>query len=568
MRTIKKPNQPELFAAADGVLHVRFIAKIARDWPGIMRRTLLALMPAEELGKDLCESHGRPSKELYSMTGLIFLAEAFGWTHEEAVNRYACDMRVQYALNLGHFNQYLCERTYEARLQDFRESALAQGVFDAVTRRLVQELNLEIKKQRLDSTHVFSDMAHFGRTKLMSETVRRFLHALQKTFGDHYMSVDAAMRERYAQSDAQLFGMGRTRKTGEELTALRQQIAEDMHGLLSHFEWDPAVVAMSGYQALRRVFNEQCVVENEAISVVSKADTRCMQNPSDPDATYDGHKGTGYQAQIVETFGGSNSVNLITAVIAQTAADQDADSVVDVLEQLEQRSLKPELLVADGAYGSDENVLAAQSHDVTLVAPVKGAKKKIRSDDESRPAMHALDFEMDETTKEVRSCPMGETPLATGTDGKRHSAIFDKRRCNCCTRQQQCPVACSKTRDRLDYSDKDLRLEARRRDEQSPNFKDIYRCRAGIEGTMSALKRGLGLGRLPVRGRSAVSTAIYLKAAAYNMKQAVKALKMRSKSVENALASAFFVFAEAWEASRLWTSQCLYKPTTTIVQVA
>gem|GEM_PF-4212621 len=58
---------------------------------------------------------------------------------------------------------------------------------------------------------------------------------------------------------------------------------------------------------------------------------------------------------------------------------------------------------------------------------------------------------------------------------------------------------------------------------------------------MSALKRGLGLGRLSVRGKSAVATAIYLKAAAYNMKQAARALRKRGQCPQNTLAATISV---------------------------
>jgi len=38
------------------------------------------------------------------------------------------------------------------------------------------------------------------------------------------------------------------------------------------------------------------------------------QNPSDPDATRDGHRGPGYQAQIAETCSEENEVQLAAAV--------------------------------------------------------------------------------------------------------------------------------------------------------------------------------------------------------------------------------------------------------------
>jgi len=58
-----------------------------------------------------------------------------------------------------------------------------------------------------------------------------------------------------------------------------------------------------------------------------------MQNPSDPEATYDGHKGKGYQVQLAETCHPDNPVQLITCAIAQAAADEDGDALPEVVAQ-------------------------------------------------------------------------------------------------------------------------------------------------------------------------------------------------------------------------------------------
>ncbi|NTW58193.1 MAG: hypothetical protein HGB21_09615 [Nitrospirae bacterium] len=53
--------------------------------------------------------------------------------------------------------------------------------------------------------------------------------------------------------------------------------------------------------------------------------------------------------------------------------------------------------------------------------------------------------------------------------------------------------------------------------EESPEFRDRYRFRAGIEGTMSQLDRLTGIKNLRVRGMSSESFAAYLKAAGTNI---------------------------------------------------
>ena len=71
------------------------------------------------------------------------------------------------------------------------------------------------------------------------------------------------------------------------------------------------------------------------VEVRKKTGGDVVQNPSDPEATYDGHKGPGYQVQLAETCNAGNEVQLITAVLPQTAVESDANALVPVLELLE-----------------------------------------------------------------------------------------------------------------------------------------------------------------------------------------------------------------------------------------
>ena len=79
----------------------------------------------------------------------------------------------------------------------------------------------------------------------------------------------------------------------------------------------------------------------------------------------------------------------------------------------------------------------------------------------------------------------------------------------------------------MSYTDKQRRLEERRREQQTEPFQQRYAKRSGLESTNSGLKRRLGLGRLRVRGRKAVQHALYLKAAGWNLLRAAAALARR-----------------------------------------
>ena len=66
-------------------------------------------------------------------------------------------------------------RTLERYLKIFREKALAQKLMEDVTETIIRKLNIEVDKQRLDSTHVFSNMADWSRSVLLFLTTKRFL---------------------------------------------------------------------------------------------------------------------------------------------------------------------------------------------------------------------------------------------------------------------------------------------------------------------------------------------------------------------------------------------------------
>jgi len=94
------PRQNRLFDPFDGVIPPVGRRIIADGWQGVFRHVLLEVMPVAELGSHFSDSMGAPTKELYSMAGLVFLADFFDWTPQQAIEAYIFRSDVQYALNL------------------------------------------------------------------------------------------------------------------------------------------------------------------------------------------------------------------------------------------------------------------------------------------------------------------------------------------------------------------------------------------------------------------------------------------------------------------------------------
>ena len=81
----------------------------------------------------------------------------------------------------------------------------------------------------------------------------------------------------------------------------------------------------------------------------------------------------------------------------------------------------------------------------------------------------------------------------------------------------------------LRYDRKAVRLARRRAREKTPEFRDRYRFRAGIEGTISAYDARTGVKKLRVRGFEAVRFCATLKATGVNI---FRAAVVRKASLE------------------------------------
>jgi hypothetical protein len=519
MRYAVDPRQKTLFDPAEGLFSPIALKKLRGDWPGLFRVQILHLLPAGRLGERFHPRLGCHTKELYSMAGLIFLKEAFDLTTAEAVDRFMFDGRYHFALNVDPVRATMSEATYYRHQKFFEEDDLAAGIFEQVTCSFVEALELDISRQRLDSTHIFSDMATFGRTKLMGVTIKRFLAALGRHERALYDTLAEDLRRRYASAQGKLFadwkGPGKS---------LRQSVAEDLLFLVERFQGETAVTGRTTYKAMVRVLGEQCDVACGKVTVKKKTGGDVLQNPSDEDATYDGHKGPGYQAQLSETCSPENEEQLVVACIPETASRPDEDAVEPVLDQLEKNQNVPELLLADGNYGSDNNVQKAAERGVDLQAPVKG-----KVAEETIHALNIDDFVVAEEAETVERCPTGCVPKTSLHDPKtgKTTTLMNAADCGQCPHQQECPVKAVRGEFSLTHTAKSRRLAARRREQATDAFRENYRIRAGGESVNSGLKRKTGLGRLRKRGMISVRMAVFLKVAGWNMFRALAILRKR-----------------------------------------
>jgi hypothetical protein len=537
MRHIRDPNQVELFSPFAGAFSAIQERYLASGWSGVFRHAVLSCLPAEEVGSHFHPISGIPTKELYSMVGLVMLAETFSWTADEAVEHYLFDIRTRYALNRSGTEDTMSVASFERYKRILREDGLAQEIFAAVTDRLCAELDLDTSQQRLDSTHVFSDMATLGRTRLMGVCIKRFLTALTRRDPASYDALPEELRARYAPSSTRLFADTDPDRAARKL--LRQTVAEDLLWLVNRFIDDPDHGGRPTFGAMQRCLEEQCDVSEDRTHVAVKAKTggAVMQNPSDPDATYDGNKGSGYQVQCSETCSPENDVQLTVGAQVETAVCHDSHAVVPMLDDLEDRGHQPESLLADTAYGSDDNVTAADERGTELVSPTTGVPAEL---DDDVDCLGPDDVKTDADGR-IIACPAGHPPTDSFIDDQgRARAVMDGPTCAACAFQKECPMQRHVIKNQGEHNTKgprpvitiDLkqqRRHARRRVERTEPFKQQYRKRSGHESSFAGMKRRCGLGRLRTRGSPGVTLSCLLKITGWNLLRAAASTRMRAK---------------------------------------
>ena len=531
-----------------------------QSWAGLFQKELLSELPVGKLIPFFTRGFGRPTKELYTALGALVLQQAHDLTDEETVNQVAFNTQWHYALNITEESdsaKYLCPKTLWNMRSIVVDNGLDALLFDNITDKLATLFKVKTDHQRIDSVHIKSNMRRLGRIGIIASSISKFLVNLKRSHQEHFDTIDTGIIDRYlSEKSLQCFSMVKPSESAKTLAS----VSHDLFHLVEQFKDDPDITGMHSYKLCERVLNEQCIVseDNKRVTVKrpNEIPSDSLQNPSDPDATYSGHKGQGYQVQVMESYGKDEetrdkSLNLITYVHVEPACESDAHALIPALAATQDRERAPDELLGDTLYGGDENCRKAHKLGVELIAPTKGTKEKDR--------ITLSDFDLNEQG-EVVSCPQGHMPVTTKKKKTRHTGAFDSPHCIACPVQEACPVQKGKRYHYLRYTDKEMRLAQRRAYEKTDAFKDRYRWRSGIEATMSEYDRKTGVKHLRVRGLKAVRFCATLKAVAVNIFRATAVRKALNGDraapgrVLPALMYAFYVvkerFLKAWDQLR------------------
>ena len=515
-----------------GHLSEKKVKKLEKTWAGPFREFVAPNFPVSQIAQHYSPDNGRPTKELGMVIGAVILQQIHDLTDEQTVDQLSFNQQWHFALDVFDPNEHVISlKTLWTMRQLMLQEDLCNKLFDTVAENISDRFNVDNRLQRIDSTAIKSNIARMGRIKILKTAIKKFLKNLKRHHSDLYRQLSSifARLDHYKKNlDENYFGEAKPSESSNQLI----DIAGDMYFLIQHFSNEDAVTNMHSYALLIRIFSEHCRVEDGQMIVIPNSEiaSTSVQNPFDIDATYDGHKkNSGYKVQLMESFAplGNNELNLITHVDVTPAHIHDSKAIEPALAHQEEGNMAAEAILADAAYGSDDNVEFAKAKAIELVSPVMGDNKQFNFEG----------FVFDKKTDEVLSCPVGKSPDRILRKKKTGMILnyWEKSTCAECPLLDQCGVGKLKKFNRLKYRSKDLRLWLRRQYQETEEYGDVYRYRSGVEGTVSHFVHDTGGRRLRYRGIDKVKFACIFKAMGLNIFRTARFLQKLGFSLKNAI---------------------------------
>ena len=431
-------------------------------------------------------------------------------------------------------------------LSEFRDHLLAGSAAEILLDKLLERcralgLLTARGQQRTDSTHVLAAIRVLNRLELVAETLRAALNAVATVAPDWLQAITPlAWYERYSRRIEE----SRLPREPAQRDAYAQTVGEDGFHLLDaldalaapqglrefpiiatlrqtwqrHYERSTGEVPPHGHPAVSGVRFKP----NRALAPAAEG----LESPYDPEARYRQKRDTqwtGYMVHVSETCE-PTTPHLLTHVHTTPATVHEAQCTTPIQQALVDKDVPPREHLVDAAYIS--SALLVHSRDdqgITLRGPTRpsqGWQTQVEG------AYTVEQFEVDWDQQQVR-CPQGQISVAWwehgGGQGSRPIiGAFDKHTCGpcpvrpCCTRAKH-----TGRRLRLPPRDQYEALQAAQTWSASEEGQQLYKQRAGIEGTLSQGVRAFGLRRTRYWGVAKTHVQHVAIAAAINIDRIV-----------------------------------------------
>ena len=405
-------------------------------------------------------------------------------------------------------------------LTGFRErlvdNAAERVIFDRLL-DLVKERGL-VKaggRQRTDSTHVLARIRDLNRLELAGESVRAALEALSAAAPGWLATViDASWQRVYGQR-IDNWRLPESQTAREELAV---QYGRDGYYLLERVHGAGApdwLARLPAVQVLRRIWIQQYYRDGEKVIRREEREhglppgRNRLASPYDLDARYSEKHGmgwTGYKGHFTETVsdpadddpdtGRAAAPNLVTDVQTTHAAVPDVAMTGPVHDNLEAAGLLPGEHDVDSGYVSADLLMSSRLRGITLPGPLlAGTSPQARTGGYTQEAF-AIDWDRRQAT-----CPEGAVsskwkPMRQHDGKEAISVRFATATCRGCPARDKCTSAAWSGR-QLFLRPREIHqaVTAARAGQDTRQWKDRYKARAGVEGTMHQATHVTGIRR-------------------------------------------------------------------------
>ncbi len=478
---------------------------------------------------DLFPHRGQPAQAPFRLALITILQFLEGLSDRQAADavRGRIDWKYLLCLELddpGFDYSVLCE--FRSRLL---EGGAERRLFDHVLSLLRERQLVKARtRQRTDSTHVVAAVRELNRLERVVETLRAALNVLSTVEPDWVRTnIPLEWMERYGQRAE----ASHLPTSDKEREAFAEVVGRDGYALLDHLwsaeapEW---MRAMPAVETLRQVWVQSFLPVETGVRWRQKDNLPPsglrISSPYDPQARYAHKRSTtwvGYKVHLTETCE-EETPHIITNVHTDEAIINDNDALPKIHQQLFQAELLPDKHLVDAGY--IEATLLVESrreYGMELIDPVQGNGRWQHEQGNGFDISHfVVDWERQEVT-----CPAGKKssrlkPMVDGRGNQVLGAAFRKADCVKCPSLSQCTKAKTKRRT-INIKPRELHeaLQQARRRESTAEFKEEYKKRAGVEGTISQGVRAFGMRRTRYIGVAKTHLQHLATAAAINIER-------------------------------------------------
>lgn len=520
--------------------------RIRNGWAGTFHDQILPLLIDAEPSFAVlysASSSTRPSVPTYLILAYLILKDLFGWTDEQLLSQVLFNLEVQYALGTTAWAE---QRINHNTLNRFRAAnalfeaehgySLIHAFFDDFSRNLKDLYGFTSegkKKRRMDSIMIDAGCKKMNRIELLHTCISNALLTLE----EKEVSIPENLSHYLEDFDRNAVTYHDKGRASDKLNILGADAVMTLH-LFSESMRDS-----EDFVNLKRVIGDQLILTEDgqfsSVKDGKELNSKVLQNPSDPEATFRtkaGENHVGYVGNFAETVDEETGLAIIDSADLQPNIHSDSKFCRAEIEKMAEEE-DHTVLVADGAYGSDENFSKAKENGIELVTTALTGK--------DTPDLFA-DFEITEDQERIQiRCPNGLYPSRCSYDPKSDSwsVSYIAKRCKNCPLQSSCPLSRRKNVRSGKVSRKKINRARMQRELQSDRLKKLTRFRNGVEAVPSQLRRKQKIDSIPVMGRVRKKIWYLMDLMAINVRRIIRFEKQRSENGPKLCFSRFSVSA-------------------------